>query len=77
MTKKKTKGFEPRNLISDAAKVERKRLAAKEIRTPNAWYELYVPAKHTPTLPRRPGSADAFLLPSLIAGQRVVPKAGL
>ena len=74
MTKKKAKGFEPRNLISDAAKAKRKRLAAKEIKKPEATYELYVPAKHNPTLPCRPGSTDAFLLPSLVANARVYPK---
>ncbi len=33
----------------------------------------YVPAKHNPASPMRPGSTDALALPSLIAGKRTVP----
>lgn len=56
-------------------KVHLPRLKAKAITKPEGTnYELYIPAKHTPTLPRRPGSDIAFTLPSLISGQRVYPR---
>ena len=51
------------------------RLKGKAITKPEGTdYELYVPTKHNPILPRRPGSEVAFTLPSLIAGQRVLPR---
>lgn len=51
------------------------RLKSKTITKPEGTdYEVYVPAKHNPTLPRRPGSEVAFTLPSIISGQRVSPR---
>ena len=51
------------------------RLKAKAITKPDGTdYEPYMPAKHNPTLPRRPGSEVAFTLPSIISGERVYPR---
>ena len=36
--------------------------------------ELYVQERDNPSLTRRPGSLDAFKLPSIMLGQRVAPK---